>query len=60
MMLELFVAILKKIKFGLYLTLYIRINSKGPRDLNAKIETIQVLEEYTANSFLILVQQKAF
>lgn len=45
MMLELFVDILKKIKLGLYLTLHIRINSKWFRDLNAKIEIMQVLEE---------------
>lgn len=43
MMLKLFVATLKKIKLGLYLTLH--INSKWFRDLNAKIEIMQVLEE---------------
>ena len=40
-------SVLKRIKLGLYLTLYIRINSKWLRNLNAKMETIQVLEENT-------------
>lgn len=35
----------EKDKLGLYLTLRVRINSKWFRDLNAKLEIIQVVEE---------------
>lgn len=52
--------ILKRIKLGLCLTLYIRINSKWLRNLNAKMETVQILERNTGKFLLPLRITKDF
>lgn len=51
-------SILKRIKLGLCLTLYIGINSKWLR--NAKMETVQILEENTGKFLLPLRITKDF